>query len=353
MSHNTPVHSSPPFSSLALSGGGTRVAPTEYDKAVVCSHDRLRRQRERQARQLPLLYAHIEALQAAVINLKQELVVACQQRDIYQQEACALRCRVGLRDHPERVTTAANAAATEGLLREEVTRLRQRVHRLEREKVQCLRQSEAACEAAEHYQELARHAAAAAGCCPSVQLHSSAAGHPPPEGHAQHAWAGGCARGPMAFDTAETNVDIDELRRLQLALDEEQAHRQLIEERVKTLEAALVRAQTRQPSALPLAVSEATKAIDAMDSNHRSSISSSGAASLHTSVAAACELGAGTGEAVRQQRLTEVLRSQNRMLTRRVEELARRNVAYAKEVAALKLARSQLRGRESPSQAWE
>jgi hypothetical protein len=311
------------------------VIPTEYDKAVVRSHNRMRRQRDRQMRQLPFLCDYVKEVQAQCELLKQELATARQQKDAFRQEALTLRRLIQLRNHPELATVAASEATVRGL-REEVAQLQRQVQQLESERVECLLLSEEACNAAEYYQRLSTHHAADHHPGPSRASRSVS----PSE--VRHLVSDAENRASLNNDGGEEGVEHG--HQLRLALESERLRSRCLAGRVSSLEASLAALLVSPAAALPSPDVAARGEMYLKDAGHTATAGSAAPCPEKRTPLPSCDTGAFVEETIRLQRFTRVLRCQNNLLTTRVEELAQRNVEYTREVAALKLACSQLRG---------
>ncbi|KPA86459.1 hypothetical protein ABB37_00616 [Leptomonas pyrrhocoris] len=320
--------------------GNERRISTAYETASCSSLNRLRRLRDRQVRQFPLLCNHLRRVHEECEEMKQELATVRQQRDAFQQETCTLRTLVKLTDHPELAAAAASEAATQSL-REEVRQLRRRVRQLEQEKVQCLLQSEEMCEAAEFYKQLAEQPVAESF---PIQPRTSLAALSFIEGSSPDKTSATCAK----RNTPLTDGDADDMEaklscRLNTVPESARLPSCFVEEKVKPLHAATAVKEASRVVRPPCTVDDGRNG-SAGDAEQRLRFEGTIAAPPPASAPPPDNAFTFANETPRVLRFTEILRGQNRMLTKRVEELAQRNVAYAKEVAALKLSRCQLRG---------
>ncbi|KAK7197968.1 hypothetical protein NESM_000751800 [Novymonas esmeraldas] len=309
---------------------------TERQLAGDKSRERLRRDRERQLRQLPFLYHRVEALQDTCERLEHELATSRQRVAAFQQETFALRTLVKFAERPE-LAAAAEKEAVRLVLQEEVRQLRQCVQRLEREKELSLRQSEEACDAAEFYKRLCDQlytesingaADNAGGGAPQYVETVTA---PPPRGQ--------CSTAPRTTATAVAAAVApmeEQMRQLHGALEFERARSSALEETVCLLQAAVAEASTaasRPSTSAPQTPRE-------MDERH----SSRSAGDVRGSHESRPRLHADEAHrsATRMKRLVAVLRAENRLLTQRVAEVVARNTRCVKDIASLKLASKQL-----------
>ncbi|KPI84630.1 hypothetical protein ABL78_6303 [Leptomonas seymouri] len=338
MSQRPPNTVSPPFESARENKA---LALPEYGNTRLCGHNRLRRQRERQLRQLPFLYDYLRRMQEQCEKLKQELAEVRQQKDAFQQETFTLQGLIKLTDHPELVEAAANEAATSNL-REEVNQLQGRVRQLERDKVRCLLQSEEACGLAEFYKRLSKQVVERSL---PMQQRARAASFSPTADVLPGKTSSTCSKSHTSLDgCGDEDLEAKLRSRLCAALAAERLRSQLLEEKFESLQASLSAVEaSRVASSSSYTVCD-EKSGSAEDAEQQVHVEGAIALPLQVSAAPLCEARVCASEMPRMLRFMEILRSQNRMLTKSVAALAQRNVAYAQEVAALKLSCSRLRG---------
>lgn len=330
------------------------VPHTACDGPDVRCRGRLQRQRDREARQLPFLLRRVEELRERCEGLTHELALTRQQKAAFQQEALTLRSLVKLHDHPEVAAVAAAGEATSAILRGEVRQLRRQVQELEEHNRRCLLQSEKACEAAEFYQRCLeqQQQQQREGKCGASSLPTFPAAHSavaPDELCTVSQQSGLVAAPALPHDGDRCCAGAEEDRwdvcALQAALEGERQRARALGEALAFLQEDLAAARVKTGASCdassPLVATMRVPA-DADDE---------GSAALRVNVDAftpslpphhRCDTSAAAAtDVARLRRFTEVLRCQNRMLTRRVSELAQRSVDYAAEVAALKLSSRQ------------
>ncbi|GET92903.1 hypothetical protein, conserved [Leishmania tarentolae] len=322
-------------SSCESSNTGTVTETTmtaERQRAGVKSRERLRRDQDRQLRQLPFLCHRIKDLQDTCERLEQELASSRQRVAAFQQEAFALRSLIKFTKHPELVAAAEDDAAKQ-MLQEEVRELRNQVQRLQHEKEVSLRQSEEACEAAVFYKHL----------CNQLYEESLRA--------AEAIAAGGDTKGSGTIVTPLVNRNVDastlatstvpspatsieaQMRQLHGALELERARSSALKETVGVLHASMTESTASDTERATPALVSCTRRADRCRENHTSAIHAS-----HPHMLADDTLRSRT----RLKRLVAVLRIENRLLTQRVTEVVARNMRCVKEISALKLANKRL-----------
>lgn len=305
---------------------------TERQMAGVKSRERLRRDRERQLRQLPFLYHRVKDLQDTCERLEKALASSHQRVAAFQKEAFALRSLIKFAEHPE-LAAAAEEDAAKHVLQEEVRELRSQAQRLQREKELSLRQSEEACEAAEFYKELFE------------QLHEESL-------RAAEAMAvGGATSGLESVVTPLPNRNVDvttlaastapstatsieaQVRQLHGALEFERARSSALEETVSLLHAAMAAtttADTKRPTPAPDSSAGWAERRREDDTS-----------AIYASRPHVCADDTRRSR-TRLRRLVAVLRIENRLLTQRVAEVVARNMRCVKDISVLKLANKRL-----------
>ncbi|SYZ69654.1 hypothetical_protein [Leishmania braziliensis MHOM/BR/75/M2904] len=304
----------------------------ERQVAGLKSRERLRRDQERQLRQLPFLYHRVNDLQDTCERLEQELASAHQRVAAFQQEALALRSLIKFTERPE-LASAAEGDAAKCVLKEEVRELRRCVQRLEREKELSLRQSEEACKAAEFYKQL----------CDQLYNESLHAAEASTEDGATLGFESVTTRlprrhldgiTPAASTAPSMAISIEaQMKQLHGALEFERARSSALEETVSLLQAAITKgAVTDMKCSIPERNSSA-----GVEVCYREDHTSGSQAGLHHAFADDTRR-----SATRLKRLVAVLRSENCLLTQRVAEVVARNMHCIKDIAALKLANKHL-----------
>ncbi|KAG5466968.1 hypothetical protein LSCM1_01146 [Leishmania martiniquensis] len=308
---------------------------TKRQIAGLDSRERLRRDQERKLRQLPFLYRRVQDLQNTCEQLEQELASSHQQVSAFQQEAFALRSLIKLAEHSE-LAAAAEEKAVECVLQEEVTGLRCRVQRLQREKELSLCQSEEACEAAEFYKQLYDHLCdrlyeesmrgveASAEGAPTSGVESLE--RPMPNRRVD---ISRLATSPVASGRTCTE---EQMTQLHGVFEFERARSSALE-RASALQAAMAKATAADTKRAAAAPNNSAKSSE----RHREDPTSGVDVSQRRALADDTH-----SRASRLKRLVAVLRSENRLLTQQVAELVARNMRCIKDIAALKLANKRL-----------
>ncbi|AYU83187.1 hypothetical protein, conserved [Leishmania donovani] len=304
----------------------------ERQMAGIKSRERLRRDQERQLRQLPFLYHRVKDLHDTCERLEQELASSHQRVAAFQQEAFALRSLIKFTEHPE-LAAAAKDDAAKHVLQEEVRELRNQVQRLQREKELSLRQSEEACEAAEFYKELcdqlyeeslrAAEAIAVDGATSGLECIVT----PLPNGNID-----GATLSASTAPSTATSMEA-QMRQLHGALEFERARSSALEETVSLLHTAMkatTAADTKRSTPAPDS--------SAGWAERRRGDDTSAVYASRSHVFADDTRKSRT----RLKRLVAVLRIENRLLTQRVSEVVARNMRCVKDISALKLANKRL-----------
>ncbi|KAG5492802.1 hypothetical protein JKF63_01382 [Porcisia hertigi] len=301
---------------------------TERQNAGLKSRERLRRDQARQLRQFPFLHHRVEDLHSTCERLEQELANSRQQTAAYRHEVLALRSLIKFTQSPELVAAAEEDAARH-VMHEEVKELRCHVQRLQHEKELSLRQTEEACEAAEYYKGLCDQLCegplcnAEAATEDGVALSLDCVRIPQLNRSASVAALAASSAPPTA-----TSIE-EQIRQLQSALKVERARSSALEERVTLLQSAMTETTKGDTKCCTPARGSFDRWEERPIEDHTSGIDAN---RPHVVADDTCK------SVTRLKRYVAVLRSENRLLTQRVEGVVARNIRYVKDIAALRMA---------------